>query len=165
MKFPTFRKPAAFWFSKNQETALPGIDVPLQTIVPEFPEEMSRIEEHRLCQSEGECLCAVERVRSDRASGESQKTTHDFFPTKPPTPSPVEKERPEASAVVGSGAAPKFIGAAEHVVVQEFAPSFAMVDGRLVTIEDSVKADPGLAVTMLQGLALPKDMGRIPQDL
>lgn len=93
-----------------------------------------------------------------------QKTTHDFFPTKPPTPRPVEKERPVV-AVVGSGGVPKSIGTAGHVVAQEFAPSFASVDGRLVTIEDSVKADPGLAVTMLQGLVLPKDMGRIPQDL
>lgn len=30
---------------------------------------------------------------------------------------------------------------------------------------DSVKVDPSLAVAMLQGLALPKDMETIPKDL
>lgn len=79
---------------------------------------------------------------------------HDLFPTKPPTPHPVEKERPEALATVGLRAAPKSVGAAGHVVAQKFTPSFAATGRRLVTIEDSVKVDLGLAGTMLQGLEL-----------
>lgn len=51
------------------------------------------------------------------------------------------------------------------VAVQEFAPSFALAEGRVVTVEDSVKLEPGLTVTMLQGLALPRDMEKVPQDL
>lgn len=73
-----------------------------------------------------------------------------------------EKDRPEALAVGGSKAVQKLVGPAGHVVVQEFAPSFASTEGRLVTVEDSVKAKPSLAVTMLQGLALPKDMEKVP---
>lgn len=49
--------------------------------------------------------------------------------------------------------------------MQEFTHSFASADGRRVTVEDSVKSEPNLAVTMLQGLALPRDMERVPQDL
>lgn len=76
-----------------------------------------------------------------------QKVTHDFFPTKPPTSCPSKKERPEASAVGGSKVVSKPVGSTGNVVVH------------------SVKADPSLAVTMLQGLALPKDMEKVPQDL
>lgn len=34
----------------------------------------------------------------------------------------------------------------------------------MVSIEDSVKLEPGLAVTMLRGLALPNDMQKVPED-
>lgn len=57
------------------------------------------------------------------------------------------------------------MGSASRAIVQEFAPSFAMAEGRVVTVDDSVKLELGLVVTMLQGLALPKDMVRVPQDL
>lgn len=93
-----------------------------------------------------------------------QKVTHDFFPTKPPTPHPSKKERPEGSTIDVPKVASKQVGSSGHGVVQKFAPSFASVEGRLVTVEDSVKAEPGLTVTMLQGLALPKDMEKVPQD-
>lgn len=53
---------------------------------------------------------------------------------------------------------------AGNVVVQEFALSFALTEGRVVTVDDSVKLEPGLAVTMLRGLALPKDMEGVAQD-
>ncbi|KAI8530297.1 hypothetical protein RHMOL_Rhmol11G0045600 [Rhododendron molle] len=35
----------------------------------------------------------------------------------------------------------------------------------VVTIEDSIKLEPGLAVTILHGLALPRDMERVPPEL
>lgn len=164
MKFPTFRKSASFWFRESRGTVLPGIDVPLQTIVPEFIEEMSR---------RNTIHVNLRENVSARQSGSNptepqdkrQKVTHDFFPTKPLTPCPSEKERTEASAVGGSKVVQKLVGSARHVVVQEFAPSFALAEGKLVTVEDSVKADPGLTVTMLHGLTLPKDMEKVPQDL
>lgn len=49
--------------------------------------------------------------------------------------------------------------------MQEFAPSFAMAEGRVISVEDSVKLEPGLAVTMLRGLALPNDIQKVPEDL
>lgn len=105
-----------------------------------------------------------QRVRRGRAPGKEAKNPR-LFPTKPPTPRLSEKERTETSAAGGSKAIQKPVGSAGHVVVQEFAPSFALEDGRLLTVGDNVKAEPGLAVTMLQGLALPKDMEKVPQDL
>lgn len=59
----------------------------------------------------------------------------------------------------------KPVGSASRAMVQEFAPSFTLADGRVVSVEDSVKMEPGLAVTMLRGLALPNDMDRVPKDL
>ncbi|KAI8538439.1 hypothetical protein RHMOL_Rhmol09G0103600 [Rhododendron molle] len=40
-----------------------------------------------------------------------------------------------------------------------------MAEGRVVFVEDSVKLEPGLAVTMLHGLALSRDMERVPPEL
>lgn len=57
------------------------------------------------------------------------------------------------------------MGLAGPVAALEFAPSFAMADGRVVNIGDSVKLEPGLATTMLQGLVLPNDMEKVPEDL
>lgn len=42
VKFPTFRKPTEFWFQESQRSELPGINIPLQTIIPNFAEGMSR---------------------------------------------------------------------------------------------------------------------------
>lgn len=35
----------------------------------------------------------------------------------------------------------------------------------MLTLEDSVKADPDLASTILYGLVLPKDMDQLPGEL
>lgn len=54
----------------------------------------------------------------------------------------------------------------DAVVRQEFTPSYADIDGRLMTLDDSVKTEPGIAVTLLlQGLALPKDTEKVPLEL
>lgn len=102
---------------------------------------------------------------TDEHHDKRQKITYDNFPTKPPTPRPIGKERNEASAAGGSKVVPKPASSTGKVIAQEFAPSFGSAEGRLVTIEDSVKAKPSLAITILQGLALPKDMKKVPQEL
>lgn len=162
MKFQTFSMSASYWFKESPKTELPGISVPLRTIVPEFTEDMSRRNVVRVNLRDNVSARQSGSSPSD-LSGKRQKVTHDFFPTKPPTPHPTEKERTESSTSGGLKAAQKPVGSAGKVV-QEFATSFASAEGRLVTLEDSVKAEPGLAVTMLQGLALPKDMENVPQD-
>ncbi|KAI8559947.1 hypothetical protein RHMOL_Rhmol04G0216100 [Rhododendron molle] len=42
VKFPSFRKPAEFWFQESQQTVLLGINIPLQSLVPKFVEKMGR---------------------------------------------------------------------------------------------------------------------------
>lgn len=94
---------------------------------------------------------------------EKRPKTHDFFPPKPPTPHPIEKEKIESSAAGGSKVVQRLVGSAEHAAIQEFVPSFALAEGRVVIVDDSVKLEPGLVVAMLR--ALLKDMERVPQDL
>lgn len=78
-----------------------------------------------------------------------QKVTQDFFPARPPTPIPTEKDQTESSTAGRSKAANKSGGSAGRAIVQEFAPSFAMSEGRVVSVNDNVKLEPGLAPTML----------------
>ncbi|KAG5516533.1 hypothetical protein RHGRI_037293 [Rhododendron griersonianum] len=40
-----------------------------------------------------------------------------------------------------------------------------MADGRVLLLKDSVKEEPNLAVTLLRGLALPRDYDQVPTDL
>lgn len=53
----------------------------------------------------------------------------------------------------------------ETVVHQLFSPFYADANGKLVLMDDRVMADPGVVVTLLQGLALPKDMEQISKEL
>lgn len=156
VKFPTFSKSALYWFKESQAAELPGINIPLRTVVPEFAEDMSRRNVVRVNIRDG---ASVRKGVSDppKLAEKRQKVTRDFFPTKPPTPRPIEKEWTETLTAGGSKAIKKPVGLAERVVVQEFAPTFASADGRLVTVEDNVKAEHVLVVNMVQGLALPKD--------
>lgn len=94
-----------------------------------------------------------------------QKVTHDFFLTRSPTPLPREKEQTESLAVGGLKDVDKSASSASRAIVQEFAASFALAEGRVVSVEDSVKLEPGLAVTMLRGLALPNDMKMVLKEL
>lgn len=53
----------------------------------------------------------------------------------------------------------------EVVVRREFSPSYIMPDGRVLLLNDSMKEEPNLAVTLLRGLALPKDYDQVPTEL
>ncbi|KAI8530178.1 hypothetical protein RHMOL_Rhmol11G0035600 [Rhododendron molle] len=151
-KFPTFRKTADFWFQKSRPTDIPGINTPLQTLIPKFGEQMGRRNVVRVNIRDSTTVRHKETDVTELVE-KRQKFTHEFFLTRPPMPFPREKDQTESSAVGGSKAAEKSVGLAGRAIVQEFVPSFAMAEGRVVTIEDSVKLEPGLAVTMLHGLA------------
>ncbi|KAF7152942.1 hypothetical protein RHSIM_Rhsim01G0087400 [Rhododendron simsii] len=53
----------------------------------------------------------------------------------------------------------------EAAVLRQFSPSYTMPDGRVLLLNDSVKEEPNLAVTLLRGLALPRDYDQVPTDL
>ncbi|KAG5558331.1 hypothetical protein RHGRI_008306 [Rhododendron griersonianum] len=54
---------------------------------------------------------------------------------------------------------------ADAKVQSPFSPSYTMADGRVLLLKDSVKEEPNLAVTLLRGLALPRDYDQVPTDL
>ncbi|KAG5547934.1 hypothetical protein RHGRI_013572 [Rhododendron griersonianum] len=54
---------------------------------------------------------------------------------------------------------------AEAEVPRPFSPSYTMADGRVLMLKDSVKEEPNLAVTLLRGLALPRDCDQLPTEL
>ncbi|KAG5524681.1 hypothetical protein RHGRI_031382 [Rhododendron griersonianum] len=56
-------------------------------------------------------------------------------------------------------------GPVEAEVPRSFSPSYTMVDGRVLMLKDSVKEEPNLAVTLLRGLALPRDCDQLPTEL
>lgn len=43
-----------------------------------------------------------------------------------------------------------------------FEPDFQFLDGHLITVADSLADNPILAMTLLKGVALPKDMDDLP---
>ncbi|KAI8571317.1 hypothetical protein RHMOL_Rhmol01G0110200 [Rhododendron molle] len=78
---------------------------------------------------------------------------------------PRGKRNKQSSAAGGSKAADKSGGSGGRIIMQEFAPSFAMSEGRIISVNDSVKLEPGLAPTMLRGLVLSNEMEKVPQEL
>ncbi|KAI8550430.1 hypothetical protein RHMOL_Rhmol06G0106100 [Rhododendron molle] len=117
----------ANFYVQSQKTALSGIDIPLQTLLPEFT-EMSR--RNVVCMNIRDGLTARQKAADSTNPTEPvekrQKVNHDFFPNKMPTPHPSEKERTDSSAVSGLRAVQKPVGSDDRVAVQEFAPSFAL---------------------------------------
>ncbi|KAG5547937.1 hypothetical protein RHGRI_013575 [Rhododendron griersonianum] len=56
-------------------------------------------------------------------------------------------------------------GPVEVEIPRPFSPSYTMADGRVLMLKDSVKEEPNLAVTLLRGLALPRDYDQLPTEL
>ncbi|KAG5557921.1 hypothetical protein RHGRI_007987 [Rhododendron griersonianum] len=56
-------------------------------------------------------------------------------------------------------------GPVEAEIPRPFSPSYTMADGRVLMVKDSVKEEPNLAVTLLRGLALPRDYDQVPTEL
>ncbi|KAG5564070.1 hypothetical protein RHGRI_000293 [Rhododendron griersonianum] len=56
-------------------------------------------------------------------------------------------------------------GPSEAEVLRPFSPTYTTADGRVLMLKDSVKEEPNLAVTLLRGLALPRDCDQLPVEL
>ncbi|KAG5543180.1 hypothetical protein RHGRI_016059 [Rhododendron griersonianum] len=56
-------------------------------------------------------------------------------------------------------------GPSEEEVLRPFSPTYTTADGRVLMLKDSVKEEPNLAVTLLRGLALPRDCDQLPVEL
>ncbi|KAF7113334.1 hypothetical protein RHSIM_RhsimUnG0136200 [Rhododendron simsii] len=55
--------------------------------------------------------------------------------------------------------------ATKAAIRHQFSPSYTMPDGRVLLLNDSVKEEPNPAVSLLRGLALPRDYDQVPTDL
>ncbi|KAF7126388.1 hypothetical protein RHSIM_Rhsim11G0037400 [Rhododendron simsii] len=53
----------------------------------------------------------------------------------------------------------------ETIVQREFSPSYAGPDRRVILLSDFVKAKPGLAISLLRGLALLRDVEQVPSEV
>lgn len=116
VKFLTLRKTADFWFQESRVTDIPGINTPLQTLLPEFAEEMPRRNVVRVNIRDGAVVRQKETDLTEPAE-KRQKVTCDFFSTKPTTPHSSEKEQTESSTASGSKGAQKDLSLAGPVVV------------------------------------------------
>lgn len=107
------------------------------------------------------------RVSSEQQQREKRQKTSSEVP--PPSSSlPTEPEDSRAPIEKGVTAEPQIDltdPPTEYVSRREFSPSYTMPDGRVLLLNDSVKEEPNLAVTLLRGLALPRDFDQVPIDL
>ncbi|KAG5557192.1 hypothetical protein RHGRI_007461 [Rhododendron griersonianum] len=106
------------------------------------------------------------RDHSDSQREKRQKTTHD--PTPPSSSQPVQPE--ELRVSMPSVNVPELHletrePSTEAVDRREFSLSYTSHDGRVVLLNDSVKAEPSLVVTLLRGLALSRDVDQVPFEL
>ncbi|KAG5563118.1 hypothetical protein RHGRI_005762 [Rhododendron griersonianum] len=97
-----------------------------------------------------------------------QKLSEDIPPPNVSLSAPSEGLRPSPPKDLGHPAERHvdLTGAvAEAKVQRPFSPSYTMVDGRVLLLKDSVNEEPNLVVTLLRGLALPRDYDQVPTDL
>ncbi|KAG5532134.1 hypothetical protein RHGRI_026671 [Rhododendron griersonianum] len=78
--------------------------------------------------------------------------------TRRPSPPKDLGRRPESHIDLAGGPV-------ETEIPRPFSPSYTMADGRVLMVKDSVKEEPNLAVTLLRGLALPRDYDQVPTEL
>ncbi|KAF7144975.1 hypothetical protein RHSIM_Rhsim04G0103900 [Rhododendron simsii] len=98
-----------------------------------------------------------------------QKTSADALQSPPVNQPPTEKvASPPKEKGVDIPARPHIDltdPETEAAILWHFSPSYTMPDGRVLLMKDSVKEEPNLAVTLLRGLALPRDYDQVPPDL
>lgn len=170
VRLPTFRKSAAHWFEPLrlddvEEPILLGLNVPLQSIDP-TTEEMSRRNVPRSDIPTKTTNLARTRGPSNSQREERQKTTNE--PTSPSSSQPVHPEElrvPTPNVIIPEPHIETYKPPVEAIIHREFSPSYTSPYGRVVLLNDFVKAEPSIAITLLRGLALPRDMDQVPTDL
>lgn len=152
------------------EPTIPGFNVPLQISEP-TAEEMSRRNIPRPSIPTKMANPAQNRGSSDQElqlREKRQKTTTDALQpdanqtTRPEDSRAVEpKEKDPISQPHIDLTDPN----TEAIIRRQFSPSYTMPDGRVLLLNDFVKEEPNLAVTLLRGLALPRDYDQVPTEL
>ncbi|KAG5525675.1 hypothetical protein RHGRI_032090 [Rhododendron griersonianum] len=152
------------------EPPIPGFNVPLQIHEP-IAEEMSRRNIPRPVIPTKTANPARGRSAPDQQQQQRekrQKLSKDIPPPNISQSAPSEGLRTSPPKDLGHPAERHvdLTGAvAEAEIQRQFSPSYTMPDGRVLMLKDSVKEEPNLAVTLLRGLALPRDCDQVPTDL
>ncbi|KAF7143972.1 hypothetical protein RHSIM_Rhsim05G0059700 [Rhododendron simsii] len=147
------------------------IPVPLKVVEPSA-EEMSRRNIPRPTIPTKSAIPTRARRTSDEQNqqGEKrQKPSANALQSRPVNQPPTEKvPSPPKEKGVDVPAGPHIDltdPEIEAAILRHFSPSYTMPDGRVLLMKDSVKEEPNLAVTLLRGLALPRDYDQVPTDL
>ncbi|KAG5553168.1 hypothetical protein RHGRI_011140 [Rhododendron griersonianum] len=97
-----------------------------------------------------------------------QRLSDDIPPPSASQTVPSETRRPSPQKDLGCQTESRVDldgGPVEAEVPRPFSPSYTMADGRVLMLKDSVKEELNLAVTLLRGLALPRDYDQLPTEL
>ncbi|KAG5563829.1 hypothetical protein RHGRI_000133 [Rhododendron griersonianum] len=97
-----------------------------------------------------------------------QKLSDEVQPPSASKTAPSETRRPPPQKDQGrqtEGPVDLEGGPSEAEVLRPFSPTYTTADGRVLMLKDSVKEEPNLAVTLLRGLALPRDCDQLPTEL
>ncbi|KAG5532131.1 hypothetical protein RHGRI_026668 [Rhododendron griersonianum] len=147
----------------------PGFDVPLHIHEP-IAEEMSRrnIPRPTIPTKSSNPSRSRSADQQQQQREKKQKLSKDVPPPSASPSVPFETRRP--SLLKDLGCRPESHvdltgGPVEAEIPRPFSPSYTMADGRVLLVKDSVKEEPNLAVTLLRGLALPRDYDQVPTEL
>ncbi|KAF7114141.1 hypothetical protein RHSIM_RhsimUnG0097400 [Rhododendron simsii] len=171
VKLPKIGYTAEEWLTPLRPEEIP---IPI-TIVDPSAEDMSRRNIPRPVIPTKSANPARTRGSSDeplQQKEKRQKTSADVLQSGSVQRSPIEKGRTSSSKEKEGDVVPEphidlTNPEIEAEVLRQFSPSYTMPDGRVLLLkEDSgVKEEPNLAVTLLRGLALPRDYDQVPTDL
>ncbi|KAF7126485.1 hypothetical protein RHSIM_Rhsim05G0211400 [Rhododendron simsii] len=169
VKLPKIGYTAEEWLTPLRPEEIP---IPI-TIVDPSAEDMSRRNIPRPVIPTKSANPARTRGSSDeplQQKEKRQKTSADVLQSGSVQRSPIEKGRTSSSKEKEGDVVPEphidlTNPEIEAEVLRQFSPSYTMPDGRVLLLKDSVKEEPNLAVTLLRGLALPRDYDQVPTDL
>ncbi|KAG5549742.1 hypothetical protein RHGRI_014892 [Rhododendron griersonianum] len=173
VRLPKIGFSAEEWLSPLEQDFIfeptgPGLNAPLQIREP-TEAEMSRRNIPRPSIPTKSANPARGRGTDQQQQQQKKQKLSDEVP--PPSASktaPSETRRPPPQKDQGrqtEGPVDLEGGPSEAEVLRPFSPTYTTADGRVLMLKDSVKEEPNLAVTLLRGLALPRDCDQLPTEL
>lgn len=175
VKLPKFGWTVEEWFEPFRsddviEPIILGLNIPLQVIDP-TPEEMSRRNIPRpfiptKTTNPTRSRSSIEQQHQQKEK--RQKTSADAPQPSISQATHLEDSRattPKEQEKVPNPQVDTNEPPTEAVIRREFSPSYTSSDNRVLLLQDSIKEEPSLAVTLLKGLALSRYIDQVPADL
>ncbi|KAI8527607.1 hypothetical protein RHMOL_Rhmol12G0088500 [Rhododendron molle] len=151
------------------EPALPRLNIPLKVVEPSVKEMSRRGISRPAIPTKTSNPAARSKAPSDQQQREKrQKVTEDVPPPSALQPNLAEaaKDTPtEQQKNLSNPHIDLTDPQTEADILRRFNPSYTMPDDTVLLLKDSVKEEPNLAVTLLRGLALPRDCEQVSSEL